>query len=135
MSTIPGEGDATRSLLNVAERALALAKAELNAVVALQRPRAMRLGIAVLLAIAALALAQLSALLIALSPLLVGVRPWWLVLTSVSLVAVPAALCGYASMRLFRSGTERDKRQSTASISAAPDEVESRGPAVTQHSR
>jgi len=84
--------DAAHSLSVVAESAVALAKAELKLAVSEGKAWFSRIGMGLLFAYLGLLFAQASILLIALTPILLGFRPWPIVLLSVGLGVVPAAI-------------------------------------------
>lgn len=84
--------DAAHSLSIVAESAVALAKAELKLAVSEGKAWFSRIGMGVLFAYLGLLFAQASILLIALTPILIGFRPWPLVALSVALGVVPAII-------------------------------------------
>ncbi len=93
---------AGHSLVLVAESAVALARAELKLAISEGKVGLARLGPVAVLVGFGILFTQVSVLLIALSPILLGFRPWPMVLLSVELALIPAVLCFLGARRYWR---------------------------------
>jgi hypothetical protein len=128
------EHETVRTLSTLAERGVALAKAEFKLALAQNRPWVGKMGLGVALSLGGVLLAQLCVLLAALSPILIGFRPWWLVLLSVALAGVPAALCFFAARKAFAAAGDL-RAAVRVSEPPPPDEIQGGSAMVTEHGR
>lgn len=125
--------DTAHSLLSVARNAVDLAKAELHVATLEGKAALTKFAFAFGLGYLAAIFAQIALLMLALTPVLISVRPWPFVVGSLAIPTLGAFAAGLAARHAFkrhrRSDATRDSdapesARTPSSIAVAPDQVE-----------
>jgi len=93
--------DTAHSILSVARNAVELAKAELQVAALEAKGSASKLAMAIGLTYLAAVFAQIALLLLALTPILLTLRPWPVVVTSLAIPTLGATVAAFAARRAY----------------------------------